>query len=209
MSVGGVGSVGVGGVDLKGMDLETAMMMVQTRRTELLESQLKDQIDQVSKRNDQIAKLNSALSELNRALNLFDGDAKSTDVLHKQKAWKGEVDNSYPIERAVNSALIEAGLTNLDLTKNTGGGGGVTNTRNPDGSEVRMPNGVRGDCSKGQLDAAIQKIKGLIDAESNSQQMDMLRLQSLSNKRNEAFDLMTNFIKKMHDGRASIVGNMR
>ncbi|WJH32173.1 hypothetical protein N6H13_15585 [Paenibacillus sp. CC-CFT742] len=40
-------------------------------------------------------------------------------------------------------------------------------------------------------------------------QMEMLRLQSLSNKRNEAFDVMTNFIKKMQDSRSSIIGNMR
>ncbi|WP_339239113.1 hypothetical protein MKX40_01355 [Paenibacillus sp. FSL R5-0517] len=58
-------------------------------------------------------------------------------------------------------------------------------------------------------EAAIQKLKGQIDAASNSQQMDMLRLQSLSNKRNEAFDVMTNFIKKMQDSRSSIIGNMR
>ena len=35
------------------------------------------------------------------------------------------------------------------------------------------------------------------------------RLQSLSNKRNEAFETMTNFIKKMQDSRSSIIGNMR
>lgn len=58
-------------------------------------------------------------------------------------------------------------------------------------------------------EAAIQKLKGQIDGASNSQQMDMLRLQSLSNKRNEAFDVMTNFIKKMQDSRSSIIGNMR
>ncbi|MGO4531311.1 hypothetical protein AB4Z30_19715 [Paenibacillus sp. 2TAF8] len=57
--------------------------------------------------------------------------------------------------------------------------------------------------------AAVQTLKGQIDALSNSQQMDMLRLQSMSNKRNEAFDLMTNFIKKMQDSRFSIIGNMR
>ncbi|KOY14276.1 hypothetical protein AMS66_22990 [Paenibacillus xylanivorans] len=68
-----------------------------------------------------------------------------------------------------------------------------------------------------QLQAAIQSgdasqvqaLKSKIDAMSNSQQMDMLRLQSLSNKRNEAFDVMTNFIKKMQDSRSSIIGNMR
>lgn len=57
--------------------------------------------------------------------------------------------------------------------------------------------------------AAVQTLKAQIDALSNSQQMDMLRLQSMSNKRNEAFDLMTNFIKKMQDSRSSIIGNMR
>ena len=40
------------------------------------------------------------------------------------------------------------------------------------------------------------RLKDQIDSMSNSQQMDMLRLQGLSNKRNEAFDTMTNFIKK-------------
>lgn len=54
-----------------------------------------------------------------------------------------------------------------------------------------------------------QALKGQIDSLSNSQQMDMLRLQSMSNKRNEAFDVMTNFIKKMQDSRSSIIGNMR
>ena len=37
----------------------------------------------------------------------------------------------------------------------------------------------------------------------------MLRLQSPSSKRNEAFETMTNFIKKMQDNRNSIIGNMR
>jgi hypothetical protein len=36
-----------------------------------------------------------------------------------------------------------------------------------------------------------------------------LALQSLLNKRNEAFDLMTNFMKKFADSRDSIIGNMR
>ncbi|GGD91337.1 hypothetical protein [Paenibacillus nasutitermitis] len=63
--------------------------------------------------------------------------------------------------------------------------------------------------NKGELEALVSQVKGQIDALSNSQQMDMLRLQSLSNKRNEAFETMTNFIKKMQDSRSSIIGNMR
>ena len=63
--------------------------------------------------------------------------------------------------------------------------------------------------NRGELDQLISNIKLEIDSQSNSQQMDMLRLQSLSNKRNEAFDLMNNFMKKMLDSRNSVVGNMR
>ncbi|MBO9540523.1 hypothetical protein J7643_08030 [bacterium] len=56
------------------------------------------------------------------------------------------------------------------------------------------------------IDSQLQSLQG---AAQSGNQMDMLRLQSLTNKRNEAFDLMTNFIKKMADSRSSILGNMR
>ncbi|MDO9408307.1 branched-chain amino acid ABC transporter substrate-binding protein [Patulibacter sp.] len=61
----------------------------------------------------------------------------------------------------------------------------------------------------GGLRTSADRVKGMLDAASNSQQMDMLRLQSMSNKRNEAFDVMTNFVKKMQESRSSIIGNMR
>ncbi|GAB6929006.1 type III secretion system needle tip complex Bsp22 [Paenibacillus sp. JCM 10914] len=65
------------------------------------------------------------------------------------------------------------------------------------------------DYTADELNQATQKIKGDIDSLSNSQQMEMLRLQSMTNKRNEAFDVMSNFIKKMEESRSSIIGNMR
>lgn len=52
-------------------------------------------------------------------------------------------------------------------------------------------------------------MRGQIDSQTNSKQMDMLRLQSLSNKRNEAFDVMSNFTKKVQESRSSIIDNMR
>lgn len=63
--------------------------------------------------------------------------------------------------------------------------------------------------TQAEFDQLIQTISSRIDGLNSTQQLDMLRLQSLTNKRNEAFDIMTNFIKKMQDGRSSIVGNMR
>ena len=98
-------------IDIQGMDLESALQAVQSQRAQLLENQLKDQLEDVQQRNQQLADLNA---------------------------------------------------------------------------------------QQGQMDAL-----------SNSQQMDMLRLQSMNSKRNEAFDVMTNFAKKMQDSRSSIIGNIR
>jgi hypothetical protein len=52
-------------------------------------------------------------------------------------------------------------------------------------------------------------MKNQVDALGNTQQMEMLRLQGMTGKRNEAFDVMTNFLKKMQESRSSIIGNMR
>lgn len=115
------------GLDLSSMDLETALMHVQTQRTQLLDTQLKEQLQAVQARNDEVARL------------------------HEQIRLAQEA-NDKALEESLNRAM---------------------------------------------------------DILHNTQQMDMLRLQSLSNKRNEAFDLMTNFIKKMQESRSSIIGNMR
>ena len=59
------------------------------------------------------------------------------------------------------------------------------------------------------LDVEINELRTQIAALGSTQQMDILRLQSLHNKRNEAFDIMTNFMKKQADSRQGIIGNMR
>jgi hypothetical protein len=53
--------------------------------------------------------------------------------------------------------------------------------------------------TRGDLEKLVSKVKNEIDGLSNTQQMDMLRLQSLNNKRNEAFEVMTNVMKKVSD----------
>lgn len=114
-------------IDIRSMDLETALMAVQQNRANVLDQQLQDQIKYIQDRNAQLAILNSQLAEA-----VANGDTATAEVRRAQ-----------------------------------------------------------------------------IDATNSTQQMDMLRLQSLSNKRNEAFDLMTNLVKKMQDSRSSIIGNMR
>lgn len=144
-SVGGISGVGsTQGVDLNklmNVDLETAMMAIQTNRSQLLETQLRTQLTDVQARNEQLKKLSDQMTDLNKK-------------------------------------IVEA-LQRGDLA------------------------------TMRQLSTTVAQLKAQYDSLSNTQQMDMLKLQSLTNKRNEAFDLMTNFIKKMADARSSILGNMR
>ncbi|KYG89880.1 hypothetical protein A0U40_09150 [[Bacillus] sp. KCTC 13219] len=135
---GGVSANGtIPPLNIQGMDIETALMMVQSQRTSLLDEQLKSQIENVQQRNEDIAVLNEQIVLLNQ--------------------------------------------------------------------EAATANSTR----QAELAQQINELKAQISTLGNSQQMDMLRLQSLNNKRNEAFDVMTDFVKKMQDSRSSIINNMR
>ncbi len=190
------GAGAIGAIDIKGMDLETAMMAVQSNRANLLEAQLKDQIAQVQEKNEQISKLNDAMGLLSKLQSNIPAKAEAGEKLTNYlKA------DDCALEKQINTALEQAGIAPFKPAND--GQGGRTQTGD------WLPGGISGHATKGELEGVIQELKSKIDSASNSQQMDMLRLQSLSNKRNEAFDLMTNFIKKMQDNRSSIVGNMR
>jgi vacuolar-type H+-ATPase subunit I/STV1 len=162
---------GVNATNIQSLDLETALMMVQSQRATMLEDQLKEQISAVQAKNTQIAKLNTLMSAVNSMIESIGSSASAT-------ATVGGRDCS-----AINTAANDAGIP----------------------EQVIVNSGT----TKGDLSALVQNLKGQVDNLSNTQQMDMLRLQSLSNKRNEAFDTMTNFIKKMQDNRSSIISNMR
>ena len=201
------GGMSVNGMDLSSMDIETAMMAVQSQRTQLLDAQLADQIKAVQARNDQISKLNNVLSALTKAQGAFSGSSAGDTI----KDWGKEKVAS--IEIPLNDAIRDAGVGDLGFTPRQGR---ISVDKDHPKSDdypghvlAAASNIFQGATTKGEVDAAITKIKGMIDTQSNSQQMDMLRLQSLSNKRNEAFDVMTNFVKKMQDNRSSIIGNMR
>ena len=172
----------VSGVSLQNVDIETALMMVQSDRANSLEAQIKEQLDTVAARNKDIASLNTLLTDL-RSLR-----PSGTDSADK---W-ANLGTDQAKGREMYARITAAGLTM------------------PTGAdEVNEPGTGIYDARQKTFDVWTEQLKGKIDSLSSTQQMDMLRLQSLSNKRNEAFEIMTNFVKKMSDNRASIVGNLR
>ena len=164
------------------MDLENAMMAVQMSRAEALERQLKAEMGAVAKRNKDIVTLNNVLRA---ALQLR---SELPNVAGPNAATPNGA-NKTMLANAFNEAGKTDGLQQM--------GGALTQM------------GALTYGTKAELDNSIAKVKFKIDELSGSQQMDMLRLQSLSNKRNEAFENATNFQNKMVESRSSIIKNMQ
>ena len=196
------GTVSMQSIDLSNMDIETALMMVQSQRADLLESQLKSQIEEVKNRNDQVSKLNAAVA--------------AAQKLYSQADKKGDCGGNSTLNTEVNNALQAAGV-DAEFTINPIGWagaapfGGTMPGMSPQQTPIKITSWTHlaGGSKRENVDSMISKLKNQIDGLNNSNQMDMLRLQSLTNKRNEAYDVMSNFIKKMQDSRSSIIGNMR
>lgn len=221
----------VSSMSLSGLDIETAMAAVQSTRANLLENQLKSQMESVQQKNEQMASINEHMNQLRLDLASLESQipvkqdletaiARMEDLLTKCKnpdqwigisnVWGGDDPQaSIEMEQMLKDLGIDtSGIKDIDAN-------GTRDASNPMIKQFISDLDSKLDSLK-NLDqeitakkTEIENSKTQIDNLSNSQQMEMLRLQSLSNKRNEAFDLMSNFIKKMQDNRSSIIGNMR
>ncbi|SAI25201.1 secreted protein [Bordetella ansorpii] len=280
-AVGGAGQVG--STSLSSMDLETALMAVQSQRSQLLESSLRSQMESVNAKNQQIADLNNKIAGNQTQANDLDAqnvqltadnaaaktqigtlDAQSVsldtqiaglkDLQSRLAASKcpdpegyyglswGQGDNAAQSHQTLQQ-VRDAGLTvassgpdapqdvdrngtmdakgrvvqgwvnelngkisALESQKAAAASQVATLTQTIAGNETTIASNTT---QAQELRAGMDDLKRQVDGISNSQQMEMLRLQSLANKNNEAFEVMTNFIKKMQDSRSSIIGNMR
>ncbi len=78
-------------------------------------------------------------------------------------------------------------------------------------NNINIPHTDIGDCDNAaeKWDANIEAVKGFIDAQNSTSQMDMIRLQQLMNKRNQSYETMTNTISKEAKTKDSIISNYR
>ena len=89
-------------------------------------------------------------------------------------------------------------------------------TEQEDGIEVKdVPGGayavtscrLKGDPKKNAKQ--ITKIQGQIDKLNSDSQLDMIKLQSLTNKRNQTFEMMSNLTQKFSQSCDKMIGNIR
>lgn len=144
------------------MDLEAALMAVQSNRAALLDAQVQEQIQSVKQKEDTFQKLSAALNAAT--------------------ALRATLPAAAPAETPTPAGNQK---TALELA-----------SRN---AQLNLPF-----ATVGQLNATMQNLRARIDANSNSLQMDMLRLQSLANKYTQGMPLITNEASKVRNSRPDL-----
>jgi hypothetical protein len=167
---------------------------------------LKMYTDQAQQRNVQLEKLNALVAVVGRAAAAFPPDAKATDALSgtTKGKWAEDAKNT-ALERDINTAFMDAGIARPDLSP---GSSGRTNMVDKDGKPVELPGGLSEKTTKGELEGMLTKLKGKIDSVGNSQQLELVQLQSLMSKRDESLTVATNLQKRNEDGIKSIIRNL-
>lgn len=157
------------------MSIPELMMAIQMERSNVLDTQIKDQMGEMQKRNEWLRDANAALGAMRAARPTSeDGGAVSYGTFTNSK---GESTN-------VHDWMLANGV-DVETTGN-------------DKIGVQT-----------EFDQAIQNLKSSIDTVNSTSQMDMIRLQSLMDKRNQTMDLLSNTLSKTGKSLDTIVGNMR
>lgn len=181
-------------IDVYSMDVETAMLIVMIGRTDALDDTLRVYMDKIQDQNDQMALLNECLKQLNNILAKY---GSNDTAKYSNSAVFGT--NNQPMYDA-NEALQHANVQPFSSTQN-----GPLDPKNGGGT---WPGGLISDNVKGDVNAAITTINNLVTEISNNQQIDMINLQSISNKRDESYNIMTNWIKSIHESLTRIANNI-
>jgi hypothetical protein len=158
-----------------GMNIPEMILAIQVERGQILDNQIKDQMEEMQKRNEWLRDANAALGAMRAQRPTSEGGGAISYGTFVDS--KGTTQNVHDWMRA-NGVQIE--------------------TKGNDKVGVQA-----------EFDQAIQNLKSSIDTVNNQSQMDMVRLQGLMDKRNQAFDMMTNTISKTSKSLDGIIGNMR
>lgn len=168
-NIGGIQSMGGGVfmVDGQQMTMSDLMMKLNGQRTEILDSEIAAQMNQIKERNI----LLGSLQELYKAIHQL---SNQTPLLSPTDA----------LARLQNKGALQLALSSM----------GVPSTSMQ---------------AADWYAAFSQSVKSQMDQVNSDAQLDMIRLQTLTNKRNQAFEMMSNILAKINGTKGSVIGNMR
>lgn len=175
-----------------------AVYELNKRRMRAFEDKLRSHSVDSMRKLDRVQLLDAATAALSRALYLFPADAKGASTLGSTSNWAK--DPNYPLEREINTALIDAGMTKPGLSS----GKGLTNSPGGD-----LNGGLNGSTTKADIDAMLAKLKGMSQRESSESNIAMVDLNKLTSDLTTATTMASTVQKKDADMKRSIIDALR
>ncbi len=164
-------------------------MLIESRRADLLDKQLQDQVKQMQHLNAKIALANKMLAYAR---------TQQSVAMNNKKKGTSKDDSEIVGYETVTDKDGKTHQEPLTFRQWAQQNGVSLHDRNDDNLH-----------NKDEWSAIIESVKGKINALNSTSQMDMIRLQSLMNKRNQAYELMTNALQKLSGSLDKIIGNIR
>lgn len=176
-------------------DLERALVQIQMRRGEMLDQQYQAMMEELRQRNAFTAQAQQSLqlmAQLRAAAP--SGTKPSSVVLDAIPLFR---QNDYRLEKEINSALMALQLR----PTNARNGRTLQWDSNRNAPAAFYDGGVQALATLAQLDSAMAAVRSALDGIGATQQMFMLQLQRVSNKRNEAVSLVAELGKRFNTAR--------
>jgi hypothetical protein len=232
-------------VPIGDVNIETYMMMVNIERAEMLDGQLKDQLDHMKAQNDELKKLNDLLNKLRSERGNGNDDRKAPNLTQEEikllrdhgvdiptetkHEWESPTASTKQLSEAL-AKITEA----INRGRYPGMGGGTSGTDvTINGRTVHIPrdaspsdagrflqklypdaHDVSYDVPKGEKGpdydrVYIEATKTAIDSLNSTTQLESIRMQSLSDKRDITYKLMSNLLDKFNQAKQTVVGNLK
>jgi hypothetical protein len=167
-------------VDGEKLDLGQLMMNLQLDMTIEIDRQIADQMAEIKERNEKLSLYNDILAAMRKAKS--EGEKYESHV--KVTLPDGSEKSVYALREDMG---YSDGWTLVGGSKNKGSTATIEK----------------------QWDANIELVKGKIDSLNSESQLDMIRLQSLMDKRNQRYEQASNTLQKDQKTRDTITGNTR
>lgn len=218
---GNTGTAAVNANSFESLNLEAEIMATQIIRSNLIDASLTDQLSDVKNRNSQIAAKNNEINALRAKGPQLEAKIAQMQelqaILEKGKpgsdgAWHGisyGMGDDGPKSFSMYEDLKKlgctdpgsAGVRNVDNNHTLDASGATFNTWIAELKTKIQEAKTEIDTSKSQIDT----LKSDVDSLNSTQQLAMVRMQSLMNKRNESFDLLSTCLKKFSDANSSLI----
>ncbi len=181
------------GIDNVKVDFQDLLVKLSKRRATTIEGEVKPVAAKVRKRNDYLDKLGDALSELSTIQASFESDDKGK---RDMRDWMSQKTGNLLKERLGFSCTTYWNEDDRPSSTTERAGFYYAHWY------------MHYSANKETIEGMVQKVKSTMDGLNNSAQMDMNRLQSLVDRRDEAFTAATELMTNVSDTRGNLIGNL-